>query len=95
MRNKVVSCSDPSHSVIVYIQYRDFHILTCGHLLFKLCVYQKDIQIVKIYSDGEWSTQMPGTLLNVSSLVGFPMPEKGIRHRPLNANHSAASIQHI
>lgn len=58
-------------------------------------VYQKGIQMGKIYSDTEWSTQMLGTLQNVSSLVGFSMPEKGIRDRPLNANHSAASTHHI
>lgn len=32
---------------------------------------------------------------NVSSLVGFSMLEKGIRDRPLHANHTAASTRHI
>lgn len=49
----------------------------------------------KIYPDTEWSTQMLGTLQNVSSLVGFSMPEKGIRDKPLNANHTVASTCHI
>ena len=38
---------------------------------------------------------MLGTLQNVSSLVGFSMPEKRIRDRPLNANHTAATPHHI
>lgn len=42
----------------------------------------------KIYLDSEWNTQMLGTLQNVSGLVGFSMPEKGIRCSPLNANHT-------
>lgn len=54
-------------------------------------VYKKDIQIGKVYCDTEWSAQMPGTLQNVSDLVGFSVLEKGIRARPLNANHIAAS----
>lgn len=73
----------------------DFDILICEHLFFKNSVYQKDIQIGKIYPDSEWCTQMLGSLQNVSSLVGFSVPEKGIRDRPLNAKHTAASIHHI
>lgn len=38
---------------------------------------------------------MPGTLQNVSNLVGVSVLEKGIRARPLNANHTAASTHHI
>ena len=38
---------------------------------------------------------MLGTLQNVSSLVGFSMPEKRIRDRPLNADHTTATPHHI
>lgn len=73
----------------------DFDILICEHLFFKNYVYEKDIHLGKIYPDTEWSTQMLGTLQNVSSVVGFSVPEKGIRNRPLNANHTVASTHHV
>lgn len=74
--------------------YMTFIFLTVA-ICFWNYVYQKDIQMGKIYPDTDWSTQMLGTLQNVSSLVGFSMPEKGIRDRPLNANHTVASTHHI
>lgn len=49
----------------------------------------------KFYPDFEWSTQMLGTLQNVSAWLAFQCLKRKIRDRPLNANHTAESTHHI
>lgn len=39
--------------------------------------------------------QMFGTLQNVSGLTDFLVPQKIIKEKPLNANHTAASTQNF
>lgn len=53
------------------VGYQVTFIFLSVDICFSNYVYQKDIQIGKIYPDTEWNTQMPGTLQNVSSLVDF------------------------
>lgn len=53
------------------VGYQVTFIFLSVDICFSNYVYQKDIQIGKIYPDTEWNTQMLGTLQNVSSLVDF------------------------
>jgi hypothetical protein len=93
MRNKII-CSLALQCLWWCSILSGFYFLSVD-ICFPNYVHQKDIQMGKIYPETEWSTQMLGTLQNVSSLVGFSMLEKGIRYRTLNTNHIATSTQHI
>lgn len=61
----------PTFFVCDGVGYQVTFIFVSVDICFSNYVYQKDIQMGKFYPDTEWSTQMLGTLQNVSSLVDF------------------------
>lgn len=63
--------SSPTFFVCDSVGYQVTFIFLSVDICFSNYVYQEDIQMGKIYPDIEWSTQMLGTLQNVSSLVDF------------------------
>lgn len=63
--------SSPTFFVCDGEGYQVTFIFLSVDICFSNYVYQKDIQMGKIYPDIEWNTQMLGTLQNVSSLVDF------------------------
>lgn len=63
--------SSPTFFVCDGVGYQVTFIFLSVDICFSNYVYQKDIQMGKIYPDTEWNTQMLGTLQNVSSLVDF------------------------
>lgn len=63
--------SSPTFFVCDGVGYQVTFIFLSVDICFSNYVYQKDIQMGKIYPDIEWNTQMLGTLQNVSSLVDF------------------------
>lgn len=63
--------SSPTFFVCDGVGYQVTFIFLSVDICFSNYVYQKDIQMGKIYPDTEWNTQMLGPLQNVSSLVDF------------------------